>query len=290
MDTGLRPVRVLESVSVGSHTPNGLPFCAMMRFRAVSRAHGALGRARGLCLVASASAAAAIKADPTVVSAKVAPVLGSLVGWSQPQSWWLSPSLLGLGALFGAAQRGIGDPSKWRVVHHVLDMYQEHVFGDENGELHEHRITLFKHVRWRLSLRGVPWSGWLVPVERSGHTTHRSVTYFRAPDEADNAEGVAGIAWNSSRAVEVELLPDLNALGCTEEHCEDYAKRTRSDLAKVKVKRFRARSYYAVPVEVKGERWGALVIDSRSSTLKKKKIREQQHFVLSFLSKTLEGL
>lgn len=261
-----------------------------MRFRAVSRAYGALGRARGLCILASASAAAAVKADPVVVSAKVAPLLGSLVSWSQPQTWWLSPSLLGLGALISAAQRGIGDPSKWRVVHHVLEEFQEHIFGDENGELHEHRVTLFKHVRWRMSLRGAPWTGWLVPVERSGNTTHHSVTYFKAPDEADKLEGVAGIAWNSRKAVEVELLPDLNAIGCTEEHFQDYAKRTRSNLEKAKAKKFRARSYYAIPVEVKGERWGALVIDSRSSTLKKKKIRDQQHFVLSFLSKTLEGL
>jgi len=55
--------------------------------------------------------------------------------------------------------------------------------------------------------------GWLVVLNRSGHVTQTATTAFLAPDDAPNAEGVAGPAWRRG-ALRVgrgdARLPDLS--------------------------------------------------------------------------------
>jgi hypothetical protein len=129
-------------------------------------------------------------------------------------------------AISEAMRKVVGPPWLWDAIHSYLDSFRDYAFPDQPGDmLHEHRVTLFKHVRWRWCLKKWPWSGWLVPVERSGHTTRRTSAVFRAPDEANDAEGVAGVTWASKSAVPVPELPDLSGQPSVAEISE-YAKKT----------------------------------------------------------------
>lgn len=245
---------------------------------------------RSLAVVASASITALAKVDPVRITDQLGAKTGDALIKLQPQIWWVSPAVLGFAALLGLTQRIVGDPKKWKVVHSVLDRFQEYVFGAENNDLHEHRVTLFRRRQFCWTLRRWPWSGWLVPVERSAHTTQRSSSCFMAPDDASRVEGIAGMTWNRRKSLKVEGLPDLQAADCSEADVVLYAEKTRSRIELVREKRFGARSYYGIPVEVKGERWGVIVVDSRSASLNQKKIRDQQTIALRFLEQTLEIL
>lgn len=82
--------------------------------------------------------------------------------------------------------------------------------GAKGAEFHD-QVTLFKYKKWLwcplLWKRRKPWSGWLVPVMRSGHTTKNTSTVFWAPqDYPDKAEGVAGVAWAQNGVVTVNNL------------------------------------------------------------------------------------
>jgi hypothetical protein len=136
---------------------------------------------------ALATIGASAKADPTQWH-----LATGVLTWAQ-QSAWISIPLLTAGlALMQVVRSMIGPPWVWDTVHYLLDKFQEHVFEGQSGPLHHHRVTLFKYTRRRLWFCRWPWSGWLVPVERSGHTTRRSHTVFLTPDDADQAEGIAG--------------------------------------------------------------------------------------------------
>lgn len=261
-----------------------------MRFRAVSRAYSVLGYARSLAIVAAASITSLAKVEPDKATKYFGLTIADVISSLQPHIWWVSPAVLGFAALLGWMRRFIGDPKKWKIVHGVLDRFQEYVFGDENNDLHEHRVTLFRRRQFCFVLRQWPWSGWLVPVERSAHTTQWSSACFLAPDDASLVEGIAGMTWNRRKALTVDSLPDLKAKECSEADFVAYAERTHTRIDQVREKRFGARSYYGIPVEVKGERWGVIVVDSRNASLNQKKIRDQQKIALGFLEQTLESL
>ena len=119
-------------------------------------------------------------------------------------------------------------------------------------------------IRVRFWLCRWPWSGWLVPVERSGHTTRRSHTIFLAPDDADQAEGIAGQTWAQNRVVVVNGLSDVNE-NPSREVLAEYAQRTWiAETWVLQKQRQHARSFCGIPVEVKGKLWGVIVLDSRN--------------------------
>jgi len=166
-----------------------------------------------------------------------------------------------------AARRAVGPPWIWDAIHSNLDSFRDYAFPDQQGDmLHEHRVTLFKYVRWHWCFKKWPWSGWLVPVERSGFTTRRTSAAFRAPDDANEVEGVAGATWASKSAVPVPELPDISAQSPAEQIAE-YAKKSFVSKAWVEayIKKGRplARSFLGIPVDVRGKRWGVIVLDSR---------------------------
>jgi hypothetical protein len=176
----------------------------------------------------------------------------------------------------------IGAPWVWATVQKVLNEVRKDAFNRQPEDpIHAHRITLFKRVAWRWRVRPTrgswwrpwgtghwPWSGWLVPISRSGHTTQRSEAVFLAPDDADKCEGIAGQVWARDQTIILENLPDLN-IGCpTDQNITDYA--TRAWLPESWVRRRLnegkpfARSLCGIPVEVNGRLWGVLVLDSRN--------------------------
>jgi len=162
----------------------------------------------------------------------------------------------------------------------LFNDYREEAFNiAEDDAVHNHRVTLFKRSRliwwiwpWRSRYSPwgkmrAPWSGWLVPLVRSGHTTQRSRTVFLAPDDADNVEGVVGQVWARDRVIVVEDLPDLCG-NATDQDIAAYALKTWVPDAWVRW-RLRSgkqcpRSICGIPVEVNGSRWGVIVLDSYS--------------------------
>lgn len=186
--------------------------------------------------------------------------------------------------LCGGGCSVIGPPWVWATIHSILNEFREHAFRAETtgDPLHYHRVTLFKHVRmkWWLSHESwrsrfwpwgkgrYPWSGWLVPVARSGHTTKSSSTVFLAPDDADHAEGVAGKTWALNSTLPVSKLPNLQD-SPNQEQIADYSRRTfaSEDWLRTRLGNDKPlpQSLHGIPVEVKGKPWGVLVLDSRSA-------------------------
>src|SRR5436190_7908923 len=163
---------------------------------------------------ATALLAASLKADSAKVAVKWQ-FAGDALAWMNRYAWILLPSLLLAIGIAEVVQKRIGPPFVWETIHRVLDNVREDVFGSDPDPVEQHhRVTLFKYVRWRfawpLERKRPPWSGWLVPVERSGHTSRKTKVAFWAPDNGDLAEGVAGRTWAmKSRTLQVPSLPDL---------------------------------------------------------------------------------
>jgi hypothetical protein len=261
-----------------------------MRFRTISRLHSILGVAKAIAIISGATFGAVLRADAEALSLRFGGDTAELVKQMQGASWWVV--LLSAIAIpvLDAGRKGIGAPAVWRVVRDVLDQFRGLLFPDAGEDhLHEHRVTLFKYSRWRWCLRRWPWSGWLTPVERSGHTTQRTNIAFLAPDDADRVEGVAGMTWYRRQVVHVKDLPDLSE-DQSDEAIKDYARRSWIPEKLVRERLPRARSLVGIPVEVKNEIWGIIVVDSRRAQIRQSEVKKHYKLVARFLGKTLEGL
>lgn len=181
----------------------------------------------------------------------------------QDCSWFLTPILIGV---FGFSQlvcRMIGPPWIWKAIRTLLDDLRNNAFGDKsNDPLHYHRATLFKHCRFRFTLRQWPWKGWLVPVERSGHTTLHSKTCFLAPNKADQAEGIAGQTWSRRKTLFIQNLPNLKS-NPSDDNISKYARGSWVTEKWVRDHEHLTRSFCGLPVEVGNNLWGVIVLDSR---------------------------
>lgn len=187
-------------------------------------------------------------------------------------------------------------PVTGKVIHAVLTYQQKHIFQDEGEIAYEHRVTLFLMKRWAWTLRCWPWSGWLVPYERSGALTRKSRSCFRATaNQPSRHEGIAGSTWaKQGRTVVVEDLPDLQDPDNppTEAMIRDYAKRTLVSPEWVrkhlKLGKPLALSYYGHPVEINGIIVGVIVVDSRNPKVKKgPKYLNSYKLVAAMLSEVL---
>ena len=110
--------------------------------------------------------------------------------------------------------------------------------------------------------------GWLVPVLRSGHTAQVSRSIFLAPSggSSHEVEGVVGKAWSSKSTVIVDQLKEIRNNSALRTR-KTYATKTFSDVGFVDryiaQNRTPPRSIGAIPIEVHGKIWGALVLDSQ---------------------------
>jgi hypothetical protein len=204
------------------------------------------------------------------------PFLETSIRSLQSNAWWLLllfAVAIGIASFFCSL---IGSPKTWKTVKAHLDGFQETVFHEVTEDhLQAHRVTLFKWVRfnwrcWPWQWKRHPWSGWLIPIVRSGHTTQKSSTAFLAPDNADLAEGVAGKAWGNRRVVSRDNLPRIDS-NSSDSTIRDYAKRAWVSEAwvrgRLKASKQCARSFRGIHVEVSGARWGVIVIDSIGETI-----------------------
>jgi hypothetical protein len=261
-----------------------------MRYSALSRAHKGLGWIKGLFVALGAIIAASIKADVRKVTEQFGQTAGRLLEQIQGSAWVVVPALLLAIPIVEAIRHLIGDPRIWRVVSDLLNHFRDLLFPDSTSDqIHAHRVTLFRHKTWHRCARRWPWSGWLVPVERSGHTTRKTDIAFLAPDDADKVEGVAGMTWSRRSVVYVKDLPDLSH-NPSDSEIEEYAERTWVSEQLVRKRKPHARAFLGIPVEVNNRLWGVIVVDSRSVEISQDVVRTTFKTVARFLGKTLEGL
>lgn len=205
-------------------------------------------------------------------------------------------------------KRRIGHPNTWAQVQAILEFCEEELFRDSKTATHCGKVTLFHRVQW--CWWGVPWrksvrkrwgkhgpgSGWLIPVARSGHTQQNCRSVFAAPDDAENAEGVAGQAWALGKrkkclATIRGLKPPSPLLSTVrgqlfgkdyrkvENDIAEYAKRTFVSLDwmewAMKHKSSMPKEFSGMPIEIEGSIWGCLVIDSSEDPLPSDEVIER---------------
>jgi hypothetical protein len=202
-----------------------------------------------------------------------------LLGNFQQQVWWLWPVVTLLMLLAKYVDKKYCDRWGFDAVKEMLELLRERAFPDNQDPQHFHRVTLFRYRRWRLCLRLWPWSGWLIPIVRSGYTTQRRKTSFLAPeDDPDKAEGIAGRTWSSGTVILIPdasknepSLPALNKVGRKPTDirplADAYGKATFVTIDWTLRNMPDARSFMGIPVMVKGEPWGVIVVDSRDERI-----------------------
>jgi len=209
---------------------------------------------------------------------------------------WLAWILTLLIGVLEIVRRKIGSPWVWQCIHDILDAYKEKVFEDSRFDRdNHHRVTLFQHKKFTLKWWFIPKRGWLVPVERSGWTNRKRRTWFRAPDDADKAEGIAGMIWAMGKTLTVEDLPEINkkTIIMDRDAIANYAKQTwvRENWVRNRLNKgyCAERSFCGFPIENKGKPWGVLVLSSRSpEALANESIEVFDDFVVTALSSLLE--
>ena len=180
------------------------------------------------------------------------------------------------------AQRA-GDPWIREKIQYLIDGVRERLYEDFGTDrLDEHRVTLFKRkgFAWKIRRPGsrkywpygadyFPWSGWLMPVLRSGHTAQTSASAFLAPsgELSHKVKGVVGRAWASKNTIVVDNLSEIRQDSALRTK-EIYARKTFCEIDWVErclgQNRQPPRSIGAIPIEVHGKIWGALVLDSKA--------------------------
>lgn len=204
--------------------------------------------------------------------------LQTTVGWILENNWWIVIALAVSGGIAKIVKERLDQSWVWNAVQAIIDRIAKDTFG-QTGSAHHHRATLFRYRSYYwlpFPFRGRYWpwgkgrwpcSGWLVPVIRSGHTAQRTRTFFLAPDDADNAEGVAGQIWAGNRELALSTGGTLRS-GATDIELSAYADKTfvKGTWAKEEVSQGKvlAASFRGLPIEGKaGKRWGVLLLDSR---------------------------
>lgn len=186
-------------------------------------------------------------------------------------------------------------PRVWNAVHGIMDEFRDSVVAEKSGRPeHELRVTLYKKVFFHPHI-GLRWRGWIVAVERSGESTRSGVSSFRASQNRPaEAEGIAGRAWAENR-VSVINLPRIDPdkpektmvreyarLGCTS---EQWVKKWLQSHPGQRP----PTSICAIPVSVKGRRWGVLVLDTCTDLQYDEIFTKNFSMVAGILGKLLSG-
>lgn len=224
----------------------------------------------------------------------------SLIGfaWSPQANWpswvisaqdvihdnggWLLPVLLALVAFCSSTRQWVGEPWLWKAISSILDEFQEAVFGGratlDEETIDSHRVTLYKWSRfclwpgngccfwWPWGRGNWPFSGWLVPLTRSGPLGHGRTVFLAKGGQC--SEGVCGAAYFSQTGViELRDLPDIQE-SCDDVSCKEYARNSfvSSDWVRRRLRSGKpfAKCFYAIRIEVRKKPWGVIMIDSRN--------------------------
>jgi hypothetical protein len=265
-------------------------------------------------------------------SAQGAPVFLTQAPWAELVSGgnnlkWLAPVLAALAVALGKAKAMIGPPWVWKAIQQALERYHEIIFGSDMAKdryettrpKDSYRITLLRHVRfvwwvwpfrsffWPWGFGRGPWSGWLVPVRRTGGSDMPSRTVFLAPAGGHNAEGVAGKTWAQRSPLSIpprgeNLLPELSDPGFEslnqkdkESRIKDYAANTFVSIDWVK-RRMRDRKLCArllwgqcIEASFSKKYWGVLVVESEGE-INREKLYSEVGRLSQELGTLVEGL
>lgn len=209
--------------------------------------------------------------------------------------------------IYGPLARRAGDPWIWEKIQYLIDGMRDRLWEDlESARMDEHRVTLFQRKSFVLFLRKpgasifwpygrgcFPWSGWLVPVLRSGHTAQVSRSIFLAPsgDTSHKVEGVVGKAWASKTTIIVDSLKEIRQNSAIKTK-KTYADKTFCDVDLVDryltQNRMPPRSIGAIPIEAHGKIWGALVLDSQEPDGVSKEKTNQFKLTTNLIGQLLE--
>lgn len=201
-------------------------------------------------------------------------------------------------------------PKDWKLIQYLLDKAQEIAYPQEviNDAKHEHRVTLFRYQsvalvkHWTRKRKGVssiiwpwgemnPWSGWLVPIRRSGHTSQNSRTRFLARENG-TSEGVCGLAWSADKTMVLRGLPKVSAQN--KHNRQLYADSTNCSKEMIDYMLEHnggtppPRSIGAIPVWVKGKLWGVLVFDSKTEDAVSRTIEADFQITVGAIEQILE--
>lgn len=219
-----------------------------------------------------------------VLVAVVSACLGvNIEGWSKSttildgiclfreSAWWLLPTTMAIGGIAQVSRSRIGHPAVWDIVQYILDDFQERMFRKSRVQREEpqhfNRITLYKHMNFYWGLVKWPWSGWMIPVARSGFTTKSKISKFKASaNQPDDAEGIAGQTMVQTQTIYIPELPDINHKSPVEKDMREYANQglvSYDWVLKRKAKKHCPLSLLGIPVLVNGKPWGTIVFDSR---------------------------
>ncbi len=200
-----------------------------------------------------------------------------------------------------------------QLIQYILDKAKNLAYeANANDPVHHHRVTLFKYKKYaivhhwsgenhNLCIKKAwpwgkmhPWTGWLKPIARSGHTSQGTKTRFLAPSSGE-AEGVCGRAWCSDSVVVKTGLPEIKPNKSA--YRRQYAENTYCDKAMIdyitKIDKsgeikIPPRSIGAIPIHVNGDVWGVLVFDSRSPDGVSKTIGDDFKLTVGLIEKILE--
>jgi hypothetical protein len=185
-------------------------------------------------------------------------------------SWGPAVIVIAVGALTVVEiYRRFNDPWKWKAIQSCLDGLSQVVFAGapyQDGFEHEHRITIFRLQRGCLQLLKPCTERWFVPIARSGSLKKKTRSIFRYSDDPKCIEGIVGRAWcQRGRWYHASHIPELSS-SMTPQAEADYVNKTNYSVDKARAKRYDARSYAAITMELRGNLWGVLVLDSTCDT------------------------
>lgn len=252
-----------------------------------------------------------------IISGAIAGALGFLLKWSsadytgirqellqynEASVWVTIPAFTALAGILTFFKTHFGTANTWKMATHLIEEFRQAIFqGNQNigGEAaHHNRVTLYKFVSWRFAFCRWPWSNWVVPVARTGHTTQNwRIPRFPAPrGRPDAAKGVAGVTFAFNTTIIVDKLPNLTDTS-SDRIAIRYARKAFVDIKWVKRRLRRGscpiRSMVGIPIEVDGKPWGAIVVDSRNpqTIIDIKELEEGEEFkrLARSLSKLLEN-
>lgn len=165
----------------------------------------------------------------------------------------------------------------------ILNQYQSKAFNSNSSDADDYnRVTLFKYKKRHFRFKNSHWltdksklglikriipKQYLVFYLRSGKHSQKTNAIFPVFDESDRSQGWAAKVWATKGAAFISGLPDVCS-DSTKANIRSYANTTYSseEIIKhyIRCKRPMPCSIAAVLLEVKGEPWGVLVLDSRN--------------------------
>lgn len=196
---------------------------------------------------------------------------------------------------------------KKELIKFILNQYQSKAFEKNPNDADDYnRVTLFKHKRFYVRIKDSHWftenkivdlikrlipKQYLVFYLRSGQHSQKTNAIFPIFDDSDKSQGWAARVWARQEAAVITGLPNV-VLQSSKANIKKYADTTYSSESVIRhyiqYGRPMPCSIAAIPLEVRGNPWGVLVLDSRSPHGLSQKSIEDYRITVASIQKLLE--